>query len=115
MDLVKKEIGDLAKKYNLEAKTMMESVKTEALNVKIVEEEAAERLIVFEIRLQESEKQRDEEVKACASQLLKLIDSVSKHKEYIDSKISKIKTGVANTKSGVAKIYKRSFKRQLGN
>ncbi|CAN8254567.1 unnamed protein product [Cochlearia groenlandica] len=115
IDLVKKETRDLAKKRDLEVKTMLESLKSEALNIEIVENEAAELVRGSELRLKESEKQCDEEVKACASQLFKLIDSVSKHKEYMDSKISEIKTSVDNTASGVAEIYKTGLKRHLGN
>ncbi|CAN8288942.1 unnamed protein product [Cochlearia groenlandica] len=83
MDLVKRKIRELAKKCNLEAKTMMKSAKTEVVNVEIAEEEDAERLRVFELRLQESEKQRGQDVKACALKLLKLISSLSKHIECI--------------------------------
>jgi len=40
----------------------------------------------FEVRLQEAVKQSDEEVQACVGQLFVVIDSISKQREYMDSK-----------------------------
>ena len=40
--------------------------------------------------------------------------SISKHKEYMDSKILEVKTGVADTASAVSEIYKGSLKRHFG-
>lgn len=113
--LLKKETQDLANKFDLEAKTVAESVKTEALNLEVVEKEAAEFLKASELRLQEAVKQSEEEVQACAAQLFALIDSVSKHKEYMDSKISEIRTGVADTAIAVSEIYKANLKRHIGS
>ncbi|KAG7565682.1 Kinetochore protein Ndc80 [Arabidopsis suecica] len=114
MKLVKKETQELTTKCDLEAKTLVESVKTEALNLEVVEKEAAEFLKASEIRLQEAVKQSEEEVQACAAQLFALIDSISKQKEYMDLKILEIKTGVADTASAVSEIYKANFKKHLG-
>nr|BAF63394.1 kinetochore protein [Olimarabidopsis pumila] len=114
MKLVKKETQELTTKCDLEAKTLVESVKTEALNLEVVEKEAAEFLKASELRLQEAVSKSEEEVQACAAQLFALIDSISKQKEYMDSKISEIKTGVADTASAVSEIYKANFKKHLG-
>ncbi|CAL9246379.1 unnamed protein product [Arabidopsis halleri] len=114
MKLVKKETQELTTKCDLEAKALVESVKTEALNLEVVEKEAAEFLKASEVRLQEAEKQSEEEVQACAAQLFALIDSISKQKEYMDLKILEIKTGVADTASAVSEIYKANFKKHLG-
>jgi kinetochore protein NDC80 len=89
-------------------------VKAEALNLEVVEKEAAEFVKASELRLQEAVKESEEEVQACAAQLFALIDSISKQKEYMDSKISEIKTGVADTASAVSEIYKANFKKNLG-
>ncbi|KAL1212542.1 putative kinetochore protein NDC80 [Cardamine amara subsp. amara] len=113
--LVKKETQELIAKCDSEAKTMVESVKTEALNLEVVEKEAAEFLKASKLRLEEAVKQSEEEVQACAAQLFALIDSISKQKEYMDSKISEMKTGVANTASAVSEIYKANFKKHLGS
>ncbi|KAL0848023.1 hypothetical protein Bca101_021270 [Brassica carinata] len=114
MRLVKKETQDLATKCDMEARTMAEGVRTEALNLDVVEKEAAEMLKASEVRLEEAVKQSEEEVQAVAAQLFALIDSISKHKEYMDSKILEVKTGVADTASAVSEIYKGSLKRHLG-
>jgi kinetochore protein NDC80 len=114
MKLVKKETQELSTKCDLEAKTLVESVKAEALNLEVVEKEAAEFVKASELRLQEAVKESEEEVQACAAQLFALIDSISKQKEYMDSKISEIKTGVADTASAVSEIYKANFKKNLG-
>ncbi|XP_010517676.1 PREDICTED: probable kinetochore protein ndc80 isoform X1 [Camelina sativa] len=114
MRLVKKETQEFTTKCDMEAKTMVECVKTEAFNLEVVEKEAAEYLKASELSLQEAEKKAEEEVQACAAQLFAIIDRVSKHKEYMDSKISEIKTGVAKTARSVAEIYKASFKKHHG-
>ncbi|CAH2064126.1 unnamed protein product [Thlaspi arvense] len=114
MELVKKETQDLATKCDLEAKTMAESVKTEALNLEAVEKEAAEFLKASELRLQEAVKQSEEKVQAFAAQLFALIDSISKHKEYMDSKMLEVKNGVTDTANAVSEIYKANLKKQLG-
>ncbi|ESQ45006.1 hypothetical protein EUTSA_v10010243mg [Eutrema salsugineum] len=115
MELVKKETQDLAAKCDLEAKTMAESVKTEALNLEVVEKEAAEFLKASELRLQEAVKQSEEKVQAVAAQLFALIDSISKHKEYMDSKILEMKTGVTDTANAVSETYKANLKWHLGS
>ncbi|KAF8091131.1 hypothetical protein N665_0452s0002 [Sinapis alba] len=115
MKLVKKETQDFATKCDMEAKTMAEGVKTEALSLEVVEKEAAEMLKASEVRLEEEVKQSEEKVQAAAAQLFALIDSISKHKEYMDSKILEVKAGVADTASAVSEIYKGSLKRHLGS
>ncbi|CAA7046140.1 unnamed protein product [Microthlaspi erraticum] len=65
--------------------------------------------------LQEAVKQSEEEVQACVAKLFALVDSISKHKEYMDSKISEMKNGVANTATAVSEIHKASLKRHFGS
>ncbi|KAJ4895822.1 Kinetochore protein Ndc80 [Raphanus sativus] len=113
MKLAKKETQDLASNCDLEAKTMAGSVKTEETNLEAVEKEAAEMLKGSEVRVEEAVKQSEEEVQAVAGQLFALIDSISKHKEYMDSKILEVKAGVADTASAVSEIYKGSLKTTL--
>uniref|UniRef100_A0A0D3CTU6 Uncharacterized protein n=1 Tax=Brassica oleracea var. oleracea TaxID=109376 RepID=A0A0D3CTU6_BRAOL len=67
-----------------------------------------------EVRLEEEAKQSEAEVQATAAKPFELIDSISKHKEYMDSKISEVKTRVEDTASAVSEIYKASLKRHLG-
>ncbi|KAG5386081.1 hypothetical protein IGI04_037551 [Brassica rapa subsp. trilocularis] len=114
MKLVKKETQELASNCDLEVKTMAESLRTDAMNLEVVEKEAAEMLKASEVRLEEAVKQSEKEVQAVASRLFALIDSISKHKEYMDSKILEVKTGVADTATAVAEIYKGSLKRHFG-
>ncbi|KAF3525311.1 hypothetical protein F2Q69_00049047 [Brassica cretica] len=114
MRIVKKEAQELAAKCDLEAKTMAGGLKTEEMNLEDVEKEAAEMLKASEVRLEEETKQSEAEVQATAEKLFVLIDSISKHKEYMDSKISEVKTRVEDTASAVSEIYKASLKRHLG-
>ncbi|KAG5379625.1 hypothetical protein IGI04_027467, partial [Brassica rapa subsp. trilocularis] len=58
----------------------------------------------------EEAKQSEAEVQATAAKVFELIDSISKHKEYMDSKISEVKTRVED----VSEIYKASLKKHLG-
>ncbi|CAH8296428.1 unnamed protein product [Eruca vesicaria subsp. sativa] len=114
MRIVKKEAQEFAAKCDLEVKTMAEGLKTEERNLEDVEKEAAEMLKASEVRLEEEAKQSEAEVQATAAKLFALIDSISKHKEYMDSKILEVKTRVADTASAVSEIYKASLKKQLG-
>ena len=114
MRIVKKEAQELAAKCDLEAKTMAGGLKTEEMNLEDVEKEAAEMLKASEVRLEEEAKQSEAEVQATAAKPFELIDSISKHKEYMDSKISEVKTRVEDTASAVSEIYKASLKRHLG-
>ncbi|KAF8093712.1 hypothetical protein N665_0379s0006 [Sinapis alba] len=114
MRIVKEEAQDLAAKCDLEVKTMAGGLKTEEMNLEDVEKEAAEMLEASEVRLEEEVKQSEVEVQATAAKLFALIDSISKHKEYVDSKISEVKTRVADTASAVSEIYKASLKKHLG-
>ncbi|KAG2252024.1 hypothetical protein Bca52824_082160 [Brassica carinata] len=106
MRIVKKEAQELAAKCDLEAKTMAGGLKTEEMNLEDVEKEAAEMLKASEVRLEEEAKQSEAEVQATAAKLFALIDSISKHKEYMDSKISEVKTRVEDTAITVSEIYK---------
>lgn len=114
MRVVKMEAQELAAKCDLEVKTMAGDVKTEEVNLEVVEKEAAEMLKASEVRLEEEGKQSEAEVQATAAKLFALIDAISKHKEYMDSKISEVKTRVEDTASAVSEIYKASFKKHLG-
>ncbi|KAK3219423.1 hypothetical protein Dsin_013397 [Dipteronia sinensis] len=76
---------------------MMEGVQIEAHNLDIVESEAAEVLKAAEVKLQEAVRQSEEETQIRASELLAIVDSVSKHKEYMESKISEMKSSLSET------------------
>ncbi|KAK0601932.1 hypothetical protein LWI29_028879 [Acer saccharum] len=77
-----------------EVKKMMEDVQIEAHNLDMVEREAAEVLKVVKLKLQEAVRQSEEEIQIRACDLIALVDSVSKHKEYMESKISEMKSSL---------------------
>jgi kinetochore protein NDC80 len=54
-------------------------------------------------------RQTEEEIQVHAQELFKLIDSVSKYKEHVGSKVSKIKRELLETVTAVSVIYRDSF------
>lgn len=67
------------------------------------------------MKFEEAVKQSEEEVQKCAYELIALIDSVSKYKEYMQSKISEMKNDVSETAAALSNIYKSSLTTEFGN
>lgn len=68
-----------------------------------------------ELKMQEAIKQSEEEIQMRARELFKLVDSVSKYKEHVGSKISEMKKDLSETAGAVSEAYKGSFPSQFGN
>lgn len=62
------------------------------------------------VKLKETMMRNEEEVEMCGDELLALVDSVSKCKEFMVSKISKMKNEVTETGVDVAQVHKASLK-----
>ncbi|KAJ7946657.1 kinetochore protein NDC80-like [Quillaja saponaria] len=109
LNILKKEMEDYTNGSAAEAKKMVEDVQLEAHNLDMVEREAAEVLKASKLKLQEAIKQTDEETQMHARELFILVDSVSKYKEYMESKISEMKNDLAKTAAAVSDAYKGSL------
>lgn len=59
-----------------------------------------------EAGLHEDTIQKEEDVKLCAQELFSLINSVTSYKEYVGSKIARMKSDLLETAGAVADIYK---------
>ncbi|KAK0600243.1 hypothetical protein LWI29_012976 [Acer saccharum] len=94
LNLIRKEMQEHTYRCAAEVKKMMEDVQIEAHNLDMVEREAAEVLKVVKLKLQEAVRQSEEEIQIRACDLIALVDSVSKHKEYMESKISEMKSSL---------------------
>ncbi|XP_015893657.3 kinetochore protein NDC80 homolog [Ziziphus jujuba] len=112
---LKKEINDYTESCAADAKKMVEDFEMEAYNLKILEREAADILKASKLKFEEAVKQSEEEVQKCAYELIALIDSVSKYKEYMQSKISEMKNDVSETAAALSNIYKSSLTTEFGN
>ncbi|KAI7991973.1 hypothetical protein LOK49_LG12G00209 [Camellia lanceoleosa] len=66
-----------------------------------------------EQKLQEAIIQDEEETQMCAQELFQLVDSVSKYKEYMASKILEMKSALSETVESVSDMYKGSLKAQF--
>lgn len=66
------------------------------------------------LKLQEAIKQNEEEIQICAWELYALVDSVSKYKEHMASKISEMKSNLSETAGAVSDSYKGSLPAQFG-
>lgn len=67
------------------------------------------------LKLQEAIKENEEEIQRRAQELFMLVDSVSKFKEYVGSKISEMKADLSDTAVAVSDAYKGSFPAQFGS
>ncbi|KAK2664231.1 hypothetical protein Ddye_002805 [Dipteronia dyeriana] len=113
LNLIRKEMQEHTYRCAAEVKKMMEDVQIEAHDLDIVESEAAEVLKAAEVKLQEAVRQSEEETQIRASELLAIVDSVSKHKEYMESKISEMKSSLSETALTVSEAYKNSLPAQF--
>ncbi|KAK4491236.1 hypothetical protein RD792_001969 [Penstemon davidsonii] len=92
---------EYASKCAQEASKMAEEVEMEAQKMLSVEKEAAE-------FLQETIVQTEEEVKLCGQELFGLINSVSAYKEYVGSKVARMKSDLIETAGAIVDMYKES-------
>ncbi|KAK9989186.1 hypothetical protein SO802_029425 [Lithocarpus litseifolius] len=113
LSLLKKETQEYTYSCAAEAKKMVEEVQMEAHNLDIVEREAAEVLKTSEWRLQEAVRQSEEEIQMCAREFFSLVDFVSKYKEYVESRISEMKSNLSETVVAVSDSYKNSLPAHL--
>ncbi|KAI5602914.1 hypothetical protein BDE02_01G185300 [Populus trichocarpa] len=114
LNLSRKETEDSTSRCAAEAKKLVEDVQIEAHNLDVLEREAAEILKAAEQKLQEAIKTSEEEIQMQAVELLALVDSVSKCKEQIESKISESKIKLSETVVAVSNAYKGSLSAQFG-
>lgn len=112
LNLLRKETQDYTHRCEEEARKMMDEVKKEAHDMNIVEREAAEILKTSKLKLQEITKQSEEETQKCARELIAIIDSVSKYKEYVQSKIAEMKRDVSDTAAMLSDTHKGSLQSQ---
>lgn len=68
-----------------------------------------------EQNLQEAIIQDEEETQMCARELWALIESVSKYKEYMGSKISEMGSSLTKTVASVSDLHKGSLTAQFGS
>ncbi|KAK0601448.1 hypothetical protein LWI29_024370 [Acer saccharum] len=115
LNLLRKEIQEHIYRCGSEVKKMVEDVYIEADHIDMGEREAAEILKASELKLQEAVRQSEEEIQIRGCELIALIDSVSKHIEYMESKISEIKFSLSETASEVSEAYKHSLPAQFGS
>ncbi|GAY63084.1 kinetochore protein NDC80-like [Citrus sinensis] len=113
LNLLSKETQEITKRCAEEAKKMEEDIQTEAHNLDMVEREAVEVLKASESKLQEAIRQCEEEIQIRALDLFALVDSVSKYKERMESKISKMNKGISETALTVSEAYKNSLPAQF--
>ncbi|RVW66674.1 hypothetical protein CK203_065218 [Vitis vinifera] len=107
LNFSKKETQNYTSRWAMEAKKLVEDVEIETHNVDIVEREVAD-------VLEEAIKQNEEEIQICAWELYALVDSVSKYKEHMASKISEMKSNLSETAGAVSDSYKGSLSAQFG-
>ncbi|KAM1023619.1 hypothetical protein ACFX2A_045466 [Malus domestica] len=114
LNLLKKETQEYTSRCAAEARNLMEDVERETRNLDIVEREAEEILKTSKLKLQDAIKQTEEETQMCTYGLMAVIDSVSKYKEYVQSKIFEMKRDVSETAVAVSDTHKSCLQSQFG-
>ncbi|XP_057977647.1 kinetochore protein NDC80 homolog isoform X2 [Malania oleifera] len=114
LNLLKKEIEDNTSRCGMEARKVKDNIEAEAYNLDVVEREAAEILKTSKLRLEETIKQSEEEIQNCAYELFALVDSVSKYKEYMATKISGMNCDLSETAGAIPDAYRGSLPVQFG-
>ncbi|GJT72897.1 kinetochore protein NDC80 [Tanacetum coccineum] len=114
INVIKKETQDYISSCKMEARQLQKKFEAESHNVELVELEAREFLENAKEALQETILQSKEEVQMRAHELLALIDSVSKYKEFTVSKISQMKDIVLETALAIAQAHSDSLAPSFG-
>ncbi|KAF5731973.1 kinetochore protein ndc80 [Tripterygium wilfordii] len=113
LNFLRKETEEYVYRCAAEAKKMREDVQNDANDMDAVEREAAEFPKASKTKLEETTKQVEEEIQKRAGELFALVDSVSKYKEYVESKISEMKNSLSETAVAVSDTCKASMAAQL--
>ncbi|KAL4580676.1 hypothetical protein LXL04_016877 [Taraxacum kok-saghyz] len=106
INLTKNETQEHTSLCAMEAQNLLENFQSESRKVDAVEKDAREFVKTSKEKLQETTMRNEEDVQMCAHELLALIDSVSKYKEDMVSKISQMKNEVSETAISIAQIHK---------
>ncbi|XP_043698488.1 kinetochore protein NDC80 homolog [Telopea speciosissima] len=114
LNMLKKEIQDCTSRYAVEAKKKVEDIEREMHEMNMVEREAEESLKVSKANLQLAIEQTEEETQMCARELVVLVDSISKYKEYVESKILAMNNDLSDNAKAVADAHKHSLTAQFG-
>ncbi|KAL3620885.1 hypothetical protein CASFOL_035797 [Castilleja foliolosa] len=106
LNVIRKEKLEYASRCASEARKLADDVDMEAQKMSVLEKEAAEFLKTSKAELQETIIRSEEEVKLCAKELFELINSVSTYKEYVGSKIARMRNDLLEIAGTVADTYK---------
>ncbi|KAL5219842.1 hypothetical protein ABZP36_024555 [Zizania latifolia] len=100
LDSLDLEIGNHVSRCKADAKRMKDELEKKDHHLSIVEKEAEEFFKDSEQRLQDA----IQETQMCASELLKLINSVTYYKEFVEASISGMKIGLYESADDVASL-----------
>ncbi|MBA0551112.1 hypothetical protein Golob_022009, partial [Gossypium lobatum] len=113
INLSKKEMQENGDRSTAEAKKMVEDIQIEAHKLDVTEREAAEILKASQLRLQEEIQQSKEETQMHVRELFMLVDSLSKYKEHVESKISEMRISLSETTAAVSDAYRGTLPAQI--
>ncbi|GAB4842234.1 hypothetical protein Ancab_012200 [Ancistrocladus abbreviatus] len=109
LNFIKNETQDYFSRCATEAKQMIVDVDIEYRDLERMEKEATDTLKAAELKSRETMKQSEEEIQMCAYELFVLIDSVSKYKENMESKISEAKKDLIDIVKFISDAYKSTL------
>lgn len=112
-DMVRNEIEEYTSWCASESQRLREDVETKARNLDIMEREAIDTLKAAELKLQEETRQSEQEIQVCAYELFALIDSISRYKEHMETKISEMKKDLSETAEFISTAYKNTLSARI--
>ncbi|KAL8171681.1 hypothetical protein V2J09_023485 [Rumex salicifolius] len=109
----KKEIENYEARCAAEAEELWKDIEAEIHSLNNKDREANQTLMAAKLKLQETEKQSQDEIQMCAYELAAMIDAVSKHKEHMEGKIVEMRTEISETAELVSEAHKKSLSLQF--
>lgn len=112
-DAIRNKIEEYRSWCAREAQKIKDDVEAKVHNLDIMEREAIDALKAAELKLMEERKQSEQEIQVSAYELFALIDSVSRYKEHIETKISEMRKELSETAQCVSAAYKSTLSTRL--
>ncbi|XP_047341937.1 kinetochore protein NDC80 homolog [Impatiens glandulifera] len=112
---LKKDSQDYISRCASQAQMMVENVESDAHKLEALEKEVEMFLNNSKLELQKTVSEDEEETQMCARELFAVVDSVSKYKENVASKINEMETKLSETVNAISDMHRSSYYAQFDN
>ncbi|XP_052165566.1 kinetochore protein NDC80 homolog [Oryza glaberrima] len=108
LDSLDVEIGNHVSRCKADARLMKDELEKKDHHLSTVEKESEEFLKISEKKLEDAKRETDEEIQMCARELLKLIDSVTEYKEFMETSISGMRKDLYETVDDISSLASKA-------